>query len=408
MARVAAIYWDDDGARVRWAWIDADRVEAQPPATLEEIAARIGDSGFDLIVPARDVRLTRVVMPKKNRRKAMEAIGFLLEDQLAVDMDQCHIVAGAELDEHHVQAAIVAHERMEAWLTAMRAAGLMPRAVWGANLCVPSSAEEGWTGVLMDDEIVMEETAGLGYGLDTGLFAALVGPRLIAADDTRNDAEHGPVLDISDWRRATVDPPVMPPGLDAAGVKLSPQVWPWRIPSGGPNLLTGRYQPERANQRLFRAWLPAMGFAAAIVLALTVGLWMENERMDTELRALQERSEATFRATFPDAQRIVNIRAQTEHRLRGLQSGNGRDGNRFLDLLARLGPVVVSDPAIELRRLTYNEGALDLEVRATSLQTLDDHKEALANVIEGPVEIQSASATEGGVLSRLRVRGAQP
>src|SRR5689334_16197691 len=68
------------------------------------------------IVPAEDVLLTKIQLPKMNRARLMQAVPFALEDELIADVDTLHFAVGEYEADKELTVAVVAQEKMQQWL----------------------------------------------------------------------------------------------------------------------------------------------------------------------------------------------------------------------------------------------------------------------------------------------------
>ena len=65
--------------------------------SLEQAALEAAGCRVIVLVPGVDVVLTSAVVPSRNRQRIMSAIPYMLEDQLAEDVDSLHFAIGRRL-----------------------------------------------------------------------------------------------------------------------------------------------------------------------------------------------------------------------------------------------------------------------------------------------------------------------
>jgi general secretion pathway protein L len=80
------------------------------------------------IVPGQDVTSFAVPIPVSKASQVRKAAGFLIEDRLAVPLQQVHFSIGGQTAEGR-QIAVVARDRMASWLGALSRHGLKPDAM---------------------------------------------------------------------------------------------------------------------------------------------------------------------------------------------------------------------------------------------------------------------------------------
>ena len=178
--------------------------------------------------------------------------------------------------------------------------------------------------------------------------------------------------------------------------------------SGAPelrlNLLQGEYSTRERVGRRLRPWYPAAALLALLVLVQIVRGTVDYVSLKHRDAALQTQIEAVFRGAFPEVRRIVNPRAQMQHRLDELRHLVGAGGGGAFEMLAVAGPVLHASQGLQLQSLRYKVGQMDLELQLKDLQALDDLKQRLEKATSWKIEIQSASARADGVDARLLIR----
>ena len=86
---------------------------------LKDAAAMAVGKQVIVLVPGTDVILTSVTVPTRNRNRMAAAVPYLLEEQLAADVDESHFALGERDAEGRVAVAVVSRARMDAWLAAL-------------------------------------------------------------------------------------------------------------------------------------------------------------------------------------------------------------------------------------------------------------------------------------------------
>ena len=82
-----------------------------------------------VLVDSADVRLYRHYMPTKPSRQILKALPYMLEDELAEDIDKLHFATGEsgfdkEQSQYWIDLAIVNKELVEQWLDKLASAGI--------------------------------------------------------------------------------------------------------------------------------------------------------------------------------------------------------------------------------------------------------------------------------------------
>ncbi len=367
--------------------------------SLSEIAAAAAGCRVILLVPGAEVLLTSAAVPGGNRQKIAGAVPYALEEQLASDVDNLHFALGERRDDGRISAAVVVKTQLDTWLERLRQAGIEPDAVAPDILALPW-ASGTWT-VLMDGDRALVRTARqAGFVADSDNLDTLLRLALNEASEARPEririiqsmaAASSCNLDVT-VDTEIVDEPVLT--ILCRGYDEPDAI----------NLLQGVYSRREQLGKLWRPWRPVAALAALLLLiqgGMTVADYV---RLSNERQALTQQIEQVYLKTFPDARKVVNARAQMEERLKELRGG-GTDEAGFMGLLADIGPSLKETPSVEIQRISYNEGKIDLALFIGDLQGLDKFKQRLTAQHGLAVDIQSAASRDGKVEALLQIKG---
>jgi len=73
--------------------------------------------------------------------------------------------------------------------------------------------------------------------------------------------------------------------------------------------------------------------------------------------------------------------------------------------MASIGQSLKETPGLEIQRINYNEGKIDLALSIGDLQSLDQLKQRLATQGKVTVNIESAASRDNKVEARLQITG---
>jgi general secretion pathway protein L len=386
-------------------------------APLPEIATAAAGCRVILLVPGAEVLLTTAVVPGGgNRQKIAGAVPYALEEQLASDVDNLHFALGERRDDGRISAAVVVKTQLDAWLERLRQAGIEPDTIAPDILALPW-ANGTWT-VLMDGDRALVRTAHqAGFVADGDNLDTLLRLALNEAGDARPEririihplAAPTPAA-LAHPCASESSPPELSYDLDATVDTETVDEPVLAILSrgyeepGAINLLQGVYSRREQLGRLWRPWRPVAALAAVLLLIQGGMTVAEYVRLNSERQALAQQIDQVYLQTFPDARKVVNARAQMEERLKELRGG-GADEAGFMGLLADIGPGLKETPSVEVQRISYNEGKIDLALLIADLQSLDKLKQRLTAQHGLSVDIQSAASRDGRVEALLQIKG---
>ncbi len=401
-----------------WCWVVRD--DERPGGSLfrgplADSVKQAAGARVVVLVPGVDVLLASAELPGLNRQRLARAVPFALEEQLASDVEDLHFALGQRDHQGRIHNAVVAREKVAAWLEQLRAAGLQADVMLSEVLAVPREAANDagrhWSLLIDGARCLLRSDSQQGLALDLDNLAVVLRAALDAADGDGLPAR----LDVkvcgdggfagSDHYRQLDEI------CTAAGIELvlQPQDDDGALllargfdEKSAINLLQGDYSRRGQLEKLLRPWRPA---------ALLLGLWLviqlgamglEYQRLAAQNEAMREQITALYREAFPQARKVVNPRVQMERGLARLRGSGGQTD--LLGFIAEAGPILKATPGLKLRSLRYKENRLDIDLEIGTLQALDKLKQRLGDEAGLAVEIVSASSRDGKVESRIALQ----
>ncbi|WP_076413947.1 type II secretion system protein GspL [Shewanella sp. UCD-KL12] len=362
--------------------------ELKDAQALSSLSERAGNRPVDVLVPSSAITLTTVELPEKGQRQAIQALPFMLEENLAENVDDLHFVTGPR-DGESLSVAVVAHEQMQTWLTWLTDAGLKAKCIVPDCLALPLQ-ECQWAAIKFNQEYLLRTGAGAGVSLsEEWLNMAL--PRLLPTDtDSPVTLAAYSELNIAgtDVQPQELNLPML---VLAKGILTSPM-----------NLLTGSYLPKREYGKHVQIWRNA---AVVIVVALILSLvnkGLNIHQMNSERASLQQQSEAIFKQAVPGTSRIVNLRSQMDRHLRSMQGQGG--GSEFFSMLEGLEEAFtqVSDLKPTTLRFDSARNELRMQITAKSYAQVEKFKEIVSRSYQ--LDSGAMNSGEDSVTSTLTLR----
>jgi len=360
---------------------------------LDAVARRIEGRPVRVLVPTDDLWLARAELPAVSRTRLARAVPYALEDWLVDEVEDLHFALG-ERSDAGVACAVVTRERMDAWLESLTSAGIRPRALMPDVLALPEPTAGEWTALATGAEgpVVVRTGPEDGFTLEAEALAAVLSGGLAPPAGSElprrlrlwTEGETAPVL--GEGVEVTVET-----AREGAMGLLAPRA------ASGLNLLQGDYSPREDWVRRLRRWrLPAA--LAGIALLLHGGLltW-DYLALKAESRALKAEAETLIEEEFPEIGRVVDPRVQVRRVLESLRGGG--EVSPFRSLVATWGEVTAEREGIELQRLDYGDGVLELRATLADPGQLEALRSALR---EAGVETQVAGERADEIQLRLR------
>ncbi|WP_028079511.1 type II secretion system protein GspL [Solimonas soli] len=366
-------------------------------APLAQLAALATARRVVVLVPSADLRFASVQVPARQPAKVLQAAPFVLEEQLADDVDTLHFALGARQADKRWPLAIIARQRMAIWLELLADHSLH------ADLMIPDLLalqvpDDAHFSALIDGGQAIVRTAR------DGGFVCLLDDLPLC-------------LELADAEKRRSVRVIVPRGEE---FDLSRLGWPVEPRHGfaspleallqqlrsddAIDLLQGAYSPQRDRLRWFAPWKAAATLAGAAIVLSLVTHGIEALRLKRELSAQEAANVARYQQLFPAETRIVDLDAQLTQQLNALQNGSG--GGQFIGLLDVLAQALAAQPGLRLQNLQYRDNTLYAGLGAANLELLERLKSWFAGARGARLEVESANSGAEGVQIRIRLSAA--
>lgn len=360
----------DPTSKVEWITLDGQAQLTHGPelSSLADLSRFSQTHTIVVLIPARDVLLTEVTMPKMSSLRMRKAVPFVLEEELIEDVAELHFALGKAHPAQGVTVAVLKRSKLQQWLSLLQAANIPPAVLLPETMAIPYQADT-WSVFLENGVALVRSGLTQGFAVDTGslvkaLQLAIAGmaksPTLQIASSTGLAPEL--LADIKKQTGLTITTITTPTNFLSSFTN--------NVAIAELNLLQGDFQPKQVLTESKQKWC-RIGYLAAIVLAL----WLFNPLLQYSVIKLQQffvnhKIVRIYQQLFPNAdiggtdihQRII----REMQRLQDQQTGGA-----FLDLLARVGATVKKFPNAEIKSLHYDKGrALTITVQAQDFDNL--------------------------------------
>jgi general secretion pathway protein L len=234
--------------------------------TLSDAAEAVHGHRSTLVLPGNDVLLAEATVPGGNTARALQAVPFVLEEQLADDVDTLHFALGTKGKDDRYPVAVVGRDTMNLVTEQCVEAGLRPGAIVPETLALPkfdadTVGEVSWTALVDDSHTVVRLNGYKGFATDADMAGFMLDG---AQHDLPEDASASMVVYRTDSGVALPDVPRVDVEnrscdnrltLYARGLANSPSI----------NLLQGGYSPKTQFNKVWKPW------RWTAVLALVLG-----------------------------------------------------------------------------------------------------------------------------------------
>ena len=350
-----------------------------------------------VIVPAEDVVLTSVELPKLNRQRLLQALPFALEEQLIDDVSELHFVTGEYETNHSVPVAIVSQQKMNQWIHRLQEVNISPNVLIPATLALPF-IPENWQ-VSVDHTICAVRTGKYsGFACDKeNLFTFLT--LKLSEEEKKPDGIH--IKNISNEK---LD--LMLDQIPVNEIKESEKVFlenmtGWIKTYPFINLLQGKYRPKQKSTQAKKIWQKASYLFAAFIGLAFMSNSVSFFILHHEKNHIEQSINMIYHRNFPEATSVVAPKDRMEQKLKKISTQS--DNNRFLNLLGFIGESLSKTSGVRLLNLEFRDKVLNLAISAAAFDNLDTFTQSLTQ--QGlNVKQQNAGSAGSQVTANILIR----
>lgn len=369
------------------------------PEEFRELAADLEFSGRTLVmIHGEDVLLTEALVPSKQQRQVLQAVPFMVEEQLATDVETCHFAIGSRNDAGAVSVAVIDHDRMSHWWRLLQDAGVEPNHLTADLLAVSHTAT---CNVFVDGDRAMIRTGhNQGVCIATEMLATTVG--LLTSETTETTEVFVSFTQADELSlqfnqmNAEMESPAEITTLEYTAFESLCRSFDRQA----INLLQGEFKVEDTKVRSIGAWRSVAILAGCtflihlfVVMGQAVYLDLQAKQMDTEARAL-------YADIYPNDRNVRDMRRRWQNHLR---SGGGGTGE-FMTLFVETTKNIPGSSLI-LNNANYNDsrGDLVLQLEASRSEQLISFADTLIKLgLEA--EIGTINQADDAVRGSIKVK----
>lgn len=383
----------------------------------------------EIILPATEVLLTKVTVPSKSSKRIMQALPFLLDENLINNIDKQYFALG-HINSSQCNIAIVTNFIIDIIYNQFKALSL-PVSKMSSEIFLLPWYKDKWSFGFLRDNILIRTDAQSGLAINVRnmdfAFRLLLNNAMPDDDqeseepelkDKQQDAKTGipdaiviytqensdnieKLSSIADEyliKTEVVKGSLLNFAVSDTSLKTTKQ----DTDTSGINLLQGKYhaasfKPVKIPFLKTLAVVFSLWFASQIFF---MGYqWTSNnnvlKRLDSQLADL-------YFKTFPDSKRLIDVRSQAAGQFKQLQR-NSTSNNSFFSLLGLVGEEIQRNRDIKINNMRYNDGVLQLDIISKGF-VFNKLKSILQKKHNLIVEEKSSSRIAGKVHSTLNFK----
>lgn len=337
-----------------------------------ELAQAANGREVIVIVPAEDVLLASVTLPKMNRARLLQAIPFALEEQIIEDVDTLHFAAGDFRPNEPVPVLVAARTKMNDWMALLQSWHVTADNMIPAIFALPVIPQEWY--VLANHTVVVRTGVSSGFACDKQNLAELLNmsleglalpPQIIRVE---NDSAEPLALSL----------PVTIEQQQITAEKHLEIIAFGAVQHAPVDLLQGDYASKKSRH------LPKLTMMLKIIVYLAAA-WLSLlflypvvsfGILDRSAADLDSQAAVIYKKYFPNAPNLAVARDRMQQKLNKLSSGVSE--NHLLTLMASIGKGLTQSSGVQLKRMDYQNNVMTLEIAANNSKAFSIFTDALS------------------------------
>ncbi|MDH5425763.1 MAG: type II secretion system protein GspL [Gammaproteobacteria bacterium] len=354
------------------------------------------------IIPSELVHLSYQNIPAKNKQRALQALPFVLEDQLAEDIEQLHFAISNATNNVYPVAAI-RHATMISLLSRLDEFHIYPSAVYADISCLPHTTA-CWNILCNENGICIDQHTDSVIHTDAEFFPQIIA-NLLSPENNPSQPDCISVYSASDATDVVLADSINKDiNVIQYKYETSPVIHFLKLNNRQLiNLRQGTYKVVNQSNQWWQVWRAAAFIAiAAIALELSFGIIQLN-RLSTHNELLESEIINIYKSSFPLSKRIVNARVQMESKLKQLRKGGSKSASGFTDILLETAPVLNATNGMTISAISYNNDKLQLSFTIDKLSSVESLKQRLNQSGHIKAELISSSSEARQVNAQISI-----
>ncbi|MFA0426689.1 type II secretion system protein GspL [Vibrio sp. 10N.222.51.C5] len=337
------------------------------------------------LLPGNECLIKRVEIPKGAARQFDSMLPFLLEDEVAQDIEDLHLTI-LEKDATHATVCGVERDWLKQALDTFREANIIFRKVLPDTLALPLE-DQGISALQIDQHWLLRQSNYQAVSINEAWLAMFLQSDWVALDDE----EQSPT--IFSYTALPSDDVQLQSGIEwqAKPAELVMSLLSQQAITSGVNLLAGTFKTKSSFSKYWRVWQKVAIAACLLVAVIVTQQVLKVQQYEAQAEAYRTESERIFRSVLPGKQRIPTVSyLKRQMNDEAKKYGGSGDGDSLLGWLALLPETLGQVKAIEVNSIRYdgNRSEVRLEAKSTDFQYFETARVKLEEkftVEQGPL-----------------------
>jgi len=317
---------------------------------LTTLAEKASSRQVICLLPGADIAIKEVTINGAFNRQMQQALPYLLEEELASDVDKLHFSV-VEKRPNLVHVAVCEKQRMANWLAWLTEADISCKQFIPEGLALPVPAADCWQAVQLDDDWIVRENSAVAWSCEQSMLALILASKVdLEAGQKIESYSAAEQQQGVEWIDAQ---PTLPMELLARGT-IGCKV----------NMLSGEFKvTKEINSNILKWRLPVI-FAALLFVISCANLIIENRKIEKQIDAAKTQVETVYRQAFPKQSKLSYARIKRS--VTNMLSDIGAKGQSsgFLMMLDDIAPHLSKSNQLTPSTLKYDAGKQEMRILA--------------------------------------------
>ncbi|MDH5933096.1 type II secretion system protein GspL [Vibrio splendidus] len=313
------------------------------------------------LLPGSECLIKRVEIPKGAARQFDSMLPFLLEDEVAQDIEDLHLTI-LDKDATHATVCGVDREWLKQALDLFREANIIFRKVLPDTLAVPLE-EQGISALQIDQHWLLRQGKYQAVSISEAWLPMFLQSDWVVA------GEEEQATTIFSYTAMPSDDVQQQSGLEwqAKPAELVMSLLSQQAITSGVNLLTGTFKTKSSFSKYWRVWQKVAIAACLLVAVIVTQQVLKVQQYEAQAQAYRMESERIFRAVLPGKQRIPTVSyLKRQMNDEAKKYGGSGEGDSLLGWLALLPETLGQVKTIEVESIRYDGNRSEVRLQAKS------------------------------------------
>ncbi|WP_215406400.1 type II secretion system protein GspL [Vibrio gigantis] len=313
------------------------------------------------LLPGNECLIKRVEIPKGAARQFDSMLPFLLEDEVAQDIEDLHLTI-LDKDATHATVCGVDREWLKQALDLFREANIIFRKVLPDTLAVPFE-EPGISALQIDQHWLLRQGNYQAVSISEAWLPMFLQSDWVVADDEEQ------ATTIFSYTAMPSDEVQQQSGVNwqAKPAELVMSLLSQQAITSGVNLLTGTFKTKSSFSKYWRVWQKVAIAACLLVAVIVTQQVLKVQQYEAQAQAYRMESERIFRTVLPGKQRIPTVSyLKRQMNDEAKKYGGSGNGDSLLGWLALLPETLGQVKSIEVESIRYDGNRSEVRLQAKS------------------------------------------